>query len=119
MYWIHPYGNKISVLFADGAITGSRKNLILKLTSLLNTAGWFAELSGKRKDMMIANGLKPITNKNVISILTGVELVKPDGSYARSTNGSNHRKWMFGKPCLNKTKARSCTTPDTQICSKA
>jgi hypothetical protein len=136
MWWQSEYGNKISTSFSiNPAIY--KEHIIPKYKELLETPGYYAELSEALEYLLRKNGLENIKNKEVIKTVLG-SLVKeedilmaddprlekyklgknpsPPGSYLRIIEGvGTERKALYGQPCMSKDFNgeecdRTCTT---------
>ena len=125
LYWLSDYGNKISLVISATPEIG-KEFVIPKLIELLQTSGFYAELSDALEYLVIKSGLNNITDKEKIKTLIPhltdqdifdeddnrrVEfplnkknnIPSPAGSYMRDIKDiGRHRKALYGMPCLNK-----------------
>jgi hypothetical protein len=122
MWWQNDYGNKISTSFSkDPEIY--KNYIIKKYYELLQTPGYYAELSDALEYLLIQKGLNNIKDIDTIKAITKVDdsdiftendprreeyklgkTPSPSGSYLRKIEGIGlHRKALYGKPCISKT----------------
>jgi hypothetical protein len=123
MWWQSDYGNKISTSFSINP-TIYKTKIIPKYKKLLETPGYYAELSEALEHLLRKDGLENIkdkeTIKNVLSPLIKDEDIlmdgdprldeyklngktSPSGSYLRNIQGVGiERKALYGKPCMSK-----------------
>jgi hypothetical protein len=96
---IKPSGKKFVAIGHDGSSSGKSYALKHQIDKL-KTNGYYVEVSGKIKDILIGKGLKPITDEKLVrKVLDGKEIKwNGDGSYDRKIGGTIHTKMMFGKP---------------------
>jgi hypothetical protein len=108
MYWVHDYGNKIGIVATDGN-DDSKEMMYNKLQELINSEGWFVELSGAL-DHVMANkrNVKNVTNQETIKKIIGVGDINQDGSYERLINDKPYRKKLFGIPCKKVVRNKVC-----------
>ena len=122
MWWQSDYGNKISTSFSIDK-TIYKTKIIPKYKELLETPGYYAELSEALEYLLRKNGLENIKDKEIIKTVLG-PLVKdedilmdgdsrlnehmlngkpsPSGSYLRNIIGVGvERKALYGKPCMS------------------
>ena len=121
LYWLSDYGNKISLVISETPEIG--KNYVVpKLIELLNTNGYYVELSDALEYLVRKNGLDNIKNKEtikkIIPQLTDEDIFDEDdercktyplnkkpspyGSYLRNIKDIGiHRKALYGMPCLS------------------
>jgi len=123
MWWQTDYGNKISTSFSMSP-TIYKTKIIPKYKELLETPGYYAELSEALEYLLRKDGLENIKDKetirNVLSPLINDEDIlmegdprldeyklngkpSPSGSYLRNIKGVGiERKALYGKPCMSK-----------------
>lgn len=125
LYWLSDYGNKISLVISNTPEIG-KTYVIPKLTELLQTPGFYIELSGALEYLVRKNGLNNIKDKEIIKKLipnlTDEDIFNegdkrcniyplnkknnmpcPSGSYMRNIKDiGTHRKALYGLPCLSK-----------------
>jgi hypothetical protein len=96
---IKPAGHKMVAMGHDGS-SEAKSKVIAHQVQLLNKQGYYVEVSGKMKDILIAKGLTPITDEMIVrKVLKGKQLSwNPDGSYCREIGGCAHTKMLFGRP---------------------
>jgi hypothetical protein len=125
LYWLSEYGNKISLVISSTPEIG--KNYVIpKLIELLQTPGFYIELSDALEYLVRKNGLDNIKDKEIIKMLIS-KLTDEDifndhderlttyplnvknntpsqpGSYLREIKDIGiHRKALYGIPCLSK-----------------
>lgn len=92
-------GHKMVAMGHDGS-SEAKSKVIAHKVNLLNKNGYYVEVSGKMKDILLAKGLSPITDEMIVrKVLKGKQLSwNPDGSYCREIGGCTHTKMLFGKP---------------------
>lgn len=123
MWWQSEFGNKISTSFSKNANI-YKKYIIPRYKELLETPGYYAELSEALEYLIRKQGLDNIKDPDIIKIVLG-NLIKdtdilnegderlleyklgrnpsPAGSYLRLIRGvGKERKALYGIPCLNK-----------------
>jgi hypothetical protein len=78
----------------------SRSAVINHKVDLLKHPGYYIEVSGKIKDILLAKGVKPITDKETVErILSGKKIEwLGDGYYKRDIGGNQYTKLLMGKP---------------------
>jgi hypothetical protein len=66
----------------------------------LKSPGYFVEVSGKIKDILIAKGVPVVTDKETVKrVMKGKEIeLNDDGSYQRSIGGTKYTKVLLGNP---------------------
>jgi len=77
------------------------KRAAINITSLmLNQPGYYVEVSGKLKDILLSKGVPVVTDEeNIRKILKGKEIeMNKDGSYQREIGGKVFTKILLGKP---------------------
>lgn len=82
---------------------GSREsvhNIIRHKVELLNRTGYFAEVSGKIKDILLKNNVPVVDDKDIVEkVLVGKKIQwNGDGTYSREIGGTVYTKMMVGKP---------------------
>jgi len=94
-----PAGHKMVAMGHDGS-SAAKSKVIAHKVEQLNKNGYYVEVSGKMKDILLVKGLTPITDEDIVrKVLKGKEIEwNPDGSYSRSIGGASHTKMLFGKP---------------------
>ena len=125
LYWLGEYGNKISLVISNTPEIG-KKYVIPKLIQLLETPGFYVELSDALEYLVRKNGLDNIKDKEIIKkLIPHLEdgdifdeederrviyplnkknnMPSPSGSYLRTIKDIGiHRKALYGLPCLSK-----------------
>jgi len=119
LFWQSEYGNKLSTSFSLNPNI-YKLYILPKYIELLNTDGYYAELSEALEYMVRKNGIMNITDPLVIQQVVGInesdifmeddvrrneyklkDLPSPIGSYLRNIkNVGLERKALYGKPCL-------------------
>lgn len=95
-------GYKIQGIGHDGDIV-SKKHLLNKLTNLLNSEGWWIEVSGKLMECLKLH-LAPYTNQQtILTIFQSVSKFNYDGSYFRKINNSIKKETIFGRIILKRS----------------
>jgi len=127
LYWLAEYGNKISLVISETPEIG-KQYVIPKLVEFIQTPGFFVELSDALEYLVnFKNNIPNITDREVIKLLIpGLEdkdifskdderrityplnkkknIPSNEGSYLRVIKDiGQHRKALYGIPCLNKT----------------
>ena len=77
------------------------KRAAINITALmLNQPGYYVEVSGKLKDILMSKGVPVVTDEDTIrKILKGKEIeLNKDGSYQREIGGKVFTKIILGKP---------------------
>lgn len=95
-----PAGVKFAATGHDGS-KPAKSAIINHKADLLKKFGYYVEVSGKIKDILISKGAPIVTDPEVIKkVLKGKEIksMNPDGSYVRSIAGHDHEKIMLGHP---------------------
>lgn len=140
LYWLHDYGNKISLVISETS-TIAKKYVIPKLIELIQTPGFFVELSDALEYFVnFKHKIPNIKDKEILKLLVyGLkdediftkndrrlteyplnakkEIPSNEGSYLRDIKGVGvHRKALYGIPCLDKSfKGDGCK----RICNSA
>ena len=94
-----PAGKKIVALGHDGSSAG-KSAAVNHQVDKLKGSGYFVEVSGKMKDILMAKGLQPVMDEKAVRKALPNKDIKwnGDGTYDRKIGGSIHTKMMFGKP---------------------
>jgi len=123
MWWQSEFGNKISTSFSKNTDI-YKEHIIPRYKELLETPGYYAELSEALEYLIRKQGLDNIKNPDIIKTVLGA-LIKdedilnegderllvyklgrhpsPAGSYLRYIKGvGKERKALYGIPCINK-----------------
>ena len=92
-------GTKLVATAHDGSREAIRTVLRHKI-ELLNSSGYFAEVSGKLKDILLAHNVEPVNDEAVVrKVLSGKDIKwLGDGTYSRDIGGHEYIKMMVGKP---------------------
>lgn len=100
MYWVHTFGNKISLLFSDER-RESKHLLIKTLHTLLQKRGWFAELSGAPEHIVRTRlDMKHLDPDEVVRVLgINKSKVSADGWYDHQIGQEVFKKRLYGIPC--------------------
>jgi hypothetical protein len=96
----HPAGIKFAATGHDGS-KPAKSAVINHKADLLKKSGYYVEVSGKIKDILISKGAPIVTDPEVIQkVLVGKEIknINSDGSYVRTIAGHDHEKIMLGHP---------------------
>jgi len=98
-YKKQPAGNKLAAIGHDGSPEAKSK-VINHYADLLKKPGYYLEVSGKLKDILLAKGAPVVTDPEVIKkVLKGKEIeMNDDGTYQRYLGGSLHTKTLLGNP---------------------
>ena len=92
-------GTKSAGMGHDGS--GPAKSAAVGITSImLKKPGYYIEVSGKLKDILVSRGVPVITDEETIrKVLKGKEItMNDDGTYNRNLGGEMHTKTMMGNP---------------------
>jgi hypothetical protein len=94
-----PPGTKFVATGHDGSSPAKRKVITHKIEKL-TSPGFYIEVSGRIKDILVDAGVPQVTDQETIEkVLKGKEItMNPDGSYQRSIGGQTHSKVLLGKP---------------------
>ena len=86
-------GNKLTALGHDGTNDAKSKS-INRQADLLKTPGYYVEVSGRIKDILIAKGAPLVTDKATIEKVMGDKAIdiQDDGSYTRFIGGKKIEK---------------------------
>ena len=92
-------GKKITAIGHDGSPEAKTK-VINHEASLLKQPGYYLEVSGKLKDILLAKGAPVVTDVDLIQkVLKGKILeFNEDGTYKRFIGGEPHTKTLLGNP---------------------
>ena len=94
-------GTKSAGMGHDGS--GPAKSAAVGITSImLKKPGYYIEVSGKIKDILLAKGVEPITDEDtVLKVLKGKKIEwLGNGEYKRYIGGDLHTKMLMGKPTV-------------------
>jgi hypothetical protein len=92
-------GTKSAGMGHDGS--GPAKSAAVGITSImLKKPGYYIEVSGKLKDILVSRGVPIVTDEETIrKVLKGKEItMNDDGTYNRNLGGEMHTKTMMGNP---------------------
>ena len=95
-----PGGTKFTATGHDGS-SEAKSKVVNHKADLLKQSGYYIEVSGKIKDVLVAKGAPIVKDPEVIKkVLAGKEIEKfnEDGSYVRKIGGHSHEKVMLGNP---------------------
>jgi len=94
-----PAGTKLVATAHDGSKEAIRTIFRHKI-ELLNQTGYFAEVSGRVKDILLANNVPVVNDEETVKkALSGKNIEwHGDGTYTRDIGGMKYRKMMVGKP---------------------
>lgn len=94
-----PSGRKLVATGQDGQ-KKSRKAVVEYISRVLKRPYFYAEVSGKLKDILVSNGVPTITSPSKIrAIMKGKKIVvHRDGTYTRKIGGKNYTKMLVGVP---------------------
>ena len=94
-----PAGHKLVAMGQDGT-PSAKKSAIDRQVANLKKPGWYIEVSGRIKDILLAKGVEPVTDEATVrKALDGKEIVwNGDGTYDRKIGGEMHTKIMLGRP---------------------
>ena len=94
-----PSGHKLVAMGHNGS-SEAKRDAINQQVSQLKTRGWYMEVSGKIKDILLAKGVKPVDSEKLVrKALPGKDIVwHGDGTYDRKIGGEMHTKMMVGRP---------------------
>ena len=92
-------GTKYVATGHDGS-RAAKSAMINHKANNLKSSGYFIEVSGKIKDILVAKGVPVITDKETIEkVMKGKDIkLNDDGSYERSIGGQKHTKILLGNP---------------------
>jgi hypothetical protein len=94
-----PSGNKLTALGHDGSSQAKSKT-INHYADLLRQKGYYLEVSGKIKDILLAKGAPIVSDPELIKkVLKGKSIeLNDDGTYQRFIGGQKHTKILLGNP---------------------
>jgi hypothetical protein len=94
-----PVGNKFVAMGHDGSSPAKRKVIKHKIEKL-NKPGYYIEVSGKIKDILLKAGVPVVSDEStILKVLKGKEVeINDDGSYQRKIGGKTYTKILLGKP---------------------
>lgn len=94
-----PSGTKYVATGHDGSSPAKRAMINHKANNL-KSKGYYIEVSGRIKDILIAKGVPVITDKETIErVMKGKKIeINDDGSYERYIGGQKHTKVLLGNP---------------------
>ena len=98
-YKKQPAGNKLAAIGHDGSPIAKSK-IINHYANLLKQKGYYLEVSGKLKDILLTKGAPVVTDPEVIKkVLKGKEVkMNDDGTYERYLAGEMRTKTLLGNP---------------------
>jgi len=98
-YKKQPAGNKLAAIGHDGSPEAKSK-VINHYADLLKKKGYYLEVSGKLKDILLSKGAPIVTDTELIKkVLKGKTIeLNDDGTYQRSIGGEKHTKTLLGNP---------------------
>jgi|TARA_B110000908_G_scaffold172215_1_gene238398 hypothetical protein len=94
-----PAGDKLVATGHDGTSIAKRAVITHKINKL-NKPGFYIEVSGRIKDILLKAGVPQVTDQETIEMaLRGKDIqMNKDGSYKRKLGGTWHEKIMLGSP---------------------
>ena len=94
-----PAGEKFVATGHDGT-SPSKRAVITHKIDKLKKPGFYVEVSGKIKDILLKAGVPQVTDKETIEkVLKGKEVtMNDDGTYNRKIAGTEYTKMLLGKP---------------------
>ena len=94
-------GEKFVATGHDGSREAKRAVITHKIDRL-KKPGFYVEVSGKIKDILLKAGVPQVTDEATIKkALAGKDItMNDDGSYTRSIAGTKHEKIMLGTPLV-------------------
>ena len=94
-------GEKFVATGHDGSREAKRAVITHKIDRL-KKPGFYVEVSGKIKDILLKAGVPQVTDQATIEkALAGKDIImNDDGSYTRSIAGTKHEKIMLGTPLV-------------------
>ena len=94
-----PAGHKLVAMGQDGT-PSAKKSAIDRQVANLKKPGWYIEVSGRIKDILLSKGVEPVTDEATVrKALDGKEIVwHGDGTYDRKIGSEMHTKIMLGRP---------------------
>jgi hypothetical protein len=99
VYKKQPAGNKLTAIGHDGSKDAKSKAINHK-SDLLKQPGYYIEVSGKMKDILLSKGVPVVTDPGLIrKVLKGKNIeMNDDGTYQRVIGGETHTKTLIGNP---------------------
>jgi len=96
-----PSGEKFVATGHDGSSPAKRAVITHKIDRL-KQPGYYVEVSGKIKDILLKAGVPQVTDEATIEkVLAGKDVtMNDDGSYVRSIGGTDHTKILLGRPLV-------------------
>jgi len=96
-----PSGEKFVATGHDGSSPAKRAVITHKIKKL-KSPGYYVEVSGKIKDILLKAGVPQVTDEATIEkVLAGKDVtMNDDGSYVRSIGGTDHTKILLGRPLV-------------------
>jgi len=96
-----PAGTKLVATGHDGS-GDAKRTIIRRKVELLKQTGYYMEVSGRFKDVLLAKGVSVVNDKNTVEkILAGKQIEwHGDGTYTRDIEGHRFDKLMIGKPLV-------------------
>ncbi len=96
-----PSGEKFVATGHDGSSPAKRAVITHKIDRL-KQPGYYVEVSGKIKDILLKAGVPQVTDEETIEkVLAGKDVtMNDDGSYVRSIGGTDHTKILLGRPLV-------------------
>jgi hypothetical protein len=94
-----PAGNKLAAIGHDGS-SEAKSKIINHYADLLKKKGYYLEVSGKLKDILLSKGAPIVTDPELIKrVLKGKTIeLNDDGTYQRFLGGVKHTKTLLGNP---------------------
>lgn len=94
-----PSGKKLTAIGHDGS-QPAKSTIINHEANLLKQKGYYLEVSGKLKDILLAKGAPVVTDPELIKkVLKGKTIeLNDDGTYQRFIGGEKHTKTLLGNP---------------------
>jgi len=98
---IKPAGMKMVGIGHDGE-KRSKRELIRRKVELLNKPGYYVEVSGRIKDILLAKGVPIVDDETTIRKIMASKEIKmnDDGTYTRVIGGRKFTKILLGKPLI-------------------
>ena len=94
-------GTKFVATGHDGT-KPAKSQVVNHKVGLLKQPGYYIEVSGKMQDILLAKGVKPVTDEETVrKVLVGKDIKwNGDGTYDREIGGHMHTKMLMGKPSV-------------------
>jgi len=98
-----PSGKKFVATGHDNT-KASRSKVVNHKANKLKSSGYFIEVSGKLIDILVAKGVEPIDDEEIVrKVLKGKDIEwLGNGQYKRTIGGKLFTKSLMGKPEINK-----------------